>query len=397
MIRLFTIAALSALVLSAPITAQTNSDNVNTGNQQPTGATTPAKEPQKIVDLRIGVRLHARPFSYRTGVTSNDLTGKSGPLRSQGFDGYMVAVCDAVLKQMLIASDASGIPGALNIKPVIIEEVMKNRPLGTGEKNKHERVVIPDGDAVGAEITVRTRLDLLGPKIDILCDPATLTRDRVKRFAVSPPLFLTGIGYLTREGYVQPGNICRDGGAFIGLVGGTTANSYGLNEIIKAGEWRRVKQQVVKELRGVNGCTGTELADNVPLTGEEKNDEIKPKQLVIREYASHDAAANAFCNGDIDIYVGDVEIIQEHTRTIYGCDTKRGVKTFTEDRYAIYAKYDYTDVNKALWIGRFFDILNREIYGGDSVVNQAYSATFERDSESRKLQLFFWGLSGSRY
>ncbi len=341
-------------------------------------------DPEGIVELRIGVRIHARPFSYKTELFSSDLTGKSGPLRSRGFDGYMVAICDAVLRQMLISTEDSLLPGKLKITPVEIEEVMSQREAHPTDPAL--LVVTPDPDYGGdtdAKPIVRDRMDLLGPKIDILCDPATLTRDRVKRFAVSPPLFLTGIGYLTREGYVQPSNICRDGGAFIGLVGGTTANSRGVNEIIKAGEWRTVKDKVIAELRGRPGCGEAEDGDE--------------QQKVIQEFASHKDAATAFCEKKIDYYVGDLEIIQEHTRSVYGCDIKRGAKTFTEDRYAIFAKYDYNDSKKALWIGRFFDILNREIYGEDSVVNQAYSATFEPDSESRKLQLFFWGLSGSRY
>lgn len=334
------------------------------------------------VELRVGVRRHARPFSYQTEVESSDLTGKSGPLRSKGFDGYMVAICDEVLRQMLITSEDSRLPGVLRIKHVVIEDVMAERE--TIERNgKSIKVITPDGDDVSAQIPIRTRLDLLGPKIDILCDPATLTRDRVKRFAVSPPLFLTGIGYLTRQGYVQPAVICRKNGAFIGLVGGTTANSRGVNEIVKAGEWRTVRKSVIAELRGRNGC-GPQPEDG-------------PTQSVIMEFESHDQAARAFCEGTIDYYVGDLEIIQEHTRSVYGCDIKRGAKTFTEDRYAIFAKFDYTDPVKALWIGRFYDILNREIYGEDSVVSKAYNATFEKDSESRKLQLFFWGLSGSRY
>lgn len=338
--------------------------------------------PDNTVELRIGLRSHARPFSYKTEVLSSDLTGKSGPLQSKGFDGYMVAICDEVLRQMLITTDESPLPGNINIRTVIIEDVMSDRVKIT-KGDKTFMALAPDDDSVSAEIPIRTRMDLLGHKIDILCDPATLTRDRVKRFAVSPPLFITGIGYLTRRGYVQPGNICSENTSFIGLVGGTTANSRGVNEIIKAGEWRTVRKQVIAELRDGSGCGQVSEAN--------KN---KP---VIQQFPSHDKAAEAFCKGEVDYYVGDLEIIQEHARNVYGCDIKRGAKTFTEDRYAIFAKYDYNDPTKALWIGRFFDILNREIYGEDSVVNQAYNATFERDSESRKLQLFFWGLSGSRY
>ena len=69
---------------------------------------------------------------------------------------------------------------------------------------------------------------------------------------------------------------------------------------------------------------------------------------------------------------------------------------FTNDRYGIFAQIDYTKDWKALLLGRFFEVLNREIATSDSLLDRAYGAAFGETVKSRKLDLFFWSLRGAR-
>jgi hypothetical protein len=320
--------------------------------------------------LRVGVRRSARPFAYYSRTVEKaaeddsvaSLSAKSGPLRAEGYDGYMVYICDEVLKQLMIpGTDTPDALLANQVMPVDIDELMKDRP-------------------------GQDRFSLLGKEIDILCDPATISLERVRNYAVSPPLFLTGIGYLTRRGSVPPSPTCppKDQ-ALIGVVGTTNAAQYGIQAIIDADEWKKYRPLIVAALKG-----DTENTDACK-TPED------PKEVggIIWAGRTHDEVAQQFCNENIDYYVGDLEIILEHARKQPGCDPVASAQSFTNDRYAIFARIDYGNVWKAPLIGRFFEVLNREIVTSDSLLDRAYIAEFGAAKQSRKLELFFWSLRGA--
>ena len=316
--------------------------------------------------LRIGVRGSARPFSYSATKVPKNISTGSGPIRAAGFDGYMVYVCDDVLKQMLIAQ-----PDAPSMSP---DQIVV---LDVDDLARDQREAFPD--------TSFDRLDLLGDKIDILCDPASINPDRVKRFAVSPPLFITGVGYLTLKGAVPPAGPCQVEKALIGFVGATNAASQGIRTIVNAGEWRSYKTSIIAALRDA----------------EPENDPCPPpfgidgEGGVFWEGNTHDEVARRFCNGDITYYVGDLEIITEHAGRVAGCDFSSGAKSFTTDRYAVFAQIDYqSEPEKAQLIGRFYEVLNREIATSASLLDRAFIATFGEAKRSQKLELFFWAMRG---
>ncbi|WP_299295669.1 transporter substrate-binding domain-containing protein [uncultured Tateyamaria sp.] len=355
--RHFACAALCALAwFTAPLWAEEQQKSPGTDAEAPT--------------LRIGVRSHARPFSYKSTRAPQGLsisTG-AGPIRAEGYDGYLVYVCDEVLKQMLInQSDAP----PLDASQIQVEDM---DALVAAERARY-----PD-----AQFEF-DRLDLLGGKIDILCDPATINAERVKRFAVSPPLFIAGIGYLTLKDAVPPRSACRADHALIGFVGATNAASSGIRTIVNAGEWRNVKDSVTAALRDTGPGSGV----CPPPAG------IDGAGGLFYAGHDHDEVAKRFCRGEVTYYVGDLEIITEHARSVPGCEFTSGARSFTTDRYAIFSKIDYNaDTPKAQLISRFYEVLNREIATSASLLDRAFIATFGETPKSQKLELFFWAMRG---
>lgn len=305
--------------------------------------------PVKIV---VGVRKNAKPFSHFNSVLSeNNRATKSGPLRAQGYEGYMVYICDEIFKEMSIAQDGSP---RFDVAQV---EVVEIKP----KEGRFER---------------------LGADVDILCDPATITRDRVKRFAVSPPLFATGISFLTLKDIVQPDpeDLGRENvPTFIGVVGHTTALDIGIDKIIDSGEWNRHKKKVTTALRA---------------TGDSE-DARQTRHGVIKAFDTHADLARAFCDKDVVHYIGDLEMISYYANGYSGCDWQRAPRSYTSDRYGIFAHIDYTGKpDKAILIGRFFEVLNREIATRDSLLDRAYRATFREQEKTRALELFYWSVRG---
>lgn len=330
--------------------------------------------------LIIGVRSHAAPFSFWIGPGAdgsskeaaklkNGLVVKSGPLRAAGYDGYMVHICDEILLKMMV--DEGNTP-----------------TIG------HDDVGIFDIDTDGVDVLRlnEDRLTLLGEKFDILCDPATISRDRVRAYASSPPLFLSGIGYLQPEGAPGPRGDCEQKTALVGAVGTTNAINVGVNAILAAGEWRNLRSRILTGLRDLqNGEKGDE-------TGKRRCSN-EGYEGIIWQARTHREVAEKFC-GDKEIfyYVGDVEIIQESIKRYAGCTASSSVQRFTSDRYAIFADMAYGkgDDDKARLIARFFEILNREVISWDSLLDQAYFATFGDRPHSQLLGTFFWSIRGGQ-
>ncbi|WP_298917663.1 hypothetical protein [uncultured Roseobacter sp.] len=349
-----------------PATAQVTND---------TATETVAEADAPGLELRIGVRGAARPFSYETFKVPRNVSTGSGPIRAAGYDGYMVYICDVVLKQMLIRQDDTPDIKASQITVHDIDELSKTR------RDELKKLA----EAANEEPVPFDRFDLLGDKIDIMCDPATINTARVKRFAVSPPLFITGVGYLTRKGSVAPASACRKDKALIGFVGTTNAASHSIQIILQSGEWRTYRDYIIAALRSpkdsknhCNNTNGLEEQGGVFWAGD-----------------THDDVAKKFCDGSITYYVGDLEIIAEHASRHAGCAWLRGPRSFTTDRYAIFANVDYNEIHKSLLIGRFFEVLNREIATSASLLDRAYIATFGETTRSKKLEAFFWSLRGS--
>jgi hypothetical protein len=314
--------------------------------------------------LIIGVRGDAAPFSYRSRNAEQpltNLTAKSGPLRAEGFDGYMIYICDEVLKLMLINEAGT---------PVL----------------KPDEVRLVDIDLQLASRAGTDRFTLLeNDEIDIMCDPATISRERVRAFAASPPLFLTGIGYLILRDKARTDSECEPSKALIGVVGTTNAVRSGVSAILEAGELPELRSSINLAMR---------YLENPESVSKPCADE-KGYEGVIWQAPNHRSVAEAFCKGEISYYVGDLEIIRESIKRFPGCDATSGIQRFTSDRYAIFADMDYKDSWKWPLMARFFEVLNREIIASDSLLDRAYAATFGDAPRSERLDLFYWSIRGA--
>ena len=358
-----------ALCLAALIVIAIFANKLHAQSTFPTEPPAAQSEPQ---ELRIGVRKAARPFSYRAftprpnGETDHAFAPGTGPIGAEGYDGYMVYICDEVLKEMLIPR--AGMNGLHDFKVKVIDV---------------DDMVIARREA--DDTTPFDRLDFLQTEIDILCDPATINAERAKRFAMSPPLFVTGVGYLKLKGERPPDRACRKNKALIGFVGATNAAQRGILTILNAGEWRNFRDTITAALR--DGDNGTE---NCPAPAG-----VGGQGGIFWAGNTHDEVAKKFCDEEITYYVGDLEIIAEHARRHAGCQWSSGARSFTSDRYAIFANVPYSTPEKAMLIGRFFEILNREIAGPASLLDRAFFATFGEAKRSQKLDIFFWSMRGT--
>ncbi|PWW01987.1 extracellular solute-binding protein (family 3) [Hoeflea marina] len=311
--------------------------------------------------LCIGVRSDARPFSYipdASRVSKSVATdGPRGPLTRAGYTGYMIQICDAVLAEMVLESNSDT---KLTFDDIGIFDIDRNRNDQSG-----------------------TRFNDLGIHFDILCDPATITNDRRVGLTVSPPLFLTGISYVTLKDSPLPKSACQNPSKpLIGLVGGTTAESRGIRALVDAGELPRYETELVNYLRGIATCPS----------------ESKPR---VKSYGNHSDAAKAFCESSFDYYIGDLEIITENIKTIPGCSYTNGTQTYTNDRYAIFGKAiaqqqkdEY--LKRELSIAQFFEILSQKTIFTPSILDKAFSDTFQNVRPSKKLEVFFWSIRGER-
>ena len=254
---------------------------------------------------------------------------------------------------------------------------------------------------------------------------------------VSPPLFVTGIGYLKLKDKPIPSQPCGtprpepaldsdnttvienteadktiSEPALIGLVGGTTAATRGLQALIAAKELPNFEHQLVQYLRlpeNVQQNPGHSLG----LSSDPVCD--KAGTTLVNIYPDHDEASRAFCRGDaFHYYLGDIDIIRTYAATIAGCNFDSSPITYTNDRYAIFGKaiskvgtlnqkviespltYQRSETSRELLVAKFFEILSQKVLFNPSVLDKAYEDTFPDQPQSRKLKLFYWAIRGER-
>lgn len=359
--------------------------------------------------LAVGVRSEVRPFSYKLPRNTIDSDATRGPLSRAYYGGYVIRICDAVLTEMLV--DAPELQGS----DIRIYDIDLGKYYDQNQDVEPEPPQHPDTSS-GAAL----RFKYLGEKYDILCDPATITNGR-REWTVSPPLFLTGIGYLSIKGQAAPrdcdnpdpsdpdrkdapkGSTARrtpatgenkstedqqtkqkPQPALIGLVEGTTAVNQGLQALVDAKEMPRYEQVLVAYLRDKN------------------NNQCKDGRVLVRSYPTYQQAAEGFCNGQaFHYFVGDLEIIRTYVAAIPGCKFDNGIATYTNDRYGIFGRAIATENGKQsesrkLIVARFFDILAQKVMFNPSILDKAYIDTFPNQQQSRKLKLFYWAIRGER-
>lgn len=330
----------------------------------------------KDTKLCIGVRSLARPFSYKT-YNPNEIgsDNTTGPLSEAKYSGYMTRICDAVLAEMIVRPSE---PISFDGDDIGIYDLDQDPP--------YEK----DGNLDATVRPLLSRFEDLGKKFDILCDPATLSDRRRNQFITSPPLFLTGISYLSLHGGAAP-ELCGDLSVpIIGLVGGTTAETEGLRALLDARELPRYRDAFIAYLNGPPNASGREKS---PCKGD-----IVGR---IKTYRTHAAAAAAFCKGQVHYYLGDLEIITANVGAIAGCEYDGGARTYSNDRYAIFGEPrpdggPWAQMERKLLVARFFETLTQKTVFSPSILDKAYMDTFDKATPSRKLSVFYWSVRGGK-
>ncbi|WP_282063304.1 hypothetical protein [Roseobacter litoralis] len=353
--------------------------------------------------LRIGVRSKAMPFSFQAETMVDVLTAATpGPLSTQRYTGYITRICDAVLTEMMLDPDGPVGLARDGVKIVDLDkEIAKlDKQPSEGRFGLLKGYEVDGNDSGSVKTTV-------APTIDILCDPATITNARRTGLIISPPVYLTGVSYLTQPGIsrqigsIDDGScpqIPRDnpkGAKFLfGLVGNTSSARSGIRALLTTNEMPQYRDALIAFLRGESNCDlSTQQKQAINVLQSNLNSEISGSVIMFR---SHEQAAEAFCNGQVANYIGDREIILANVNDIPGCDFTNGNRTFTTDRYAIFGRLDYVDnPERALRVARFFEILSQKIVSHPSIIDQAFYDTFHPTSPTTTLDMFFRSVRGS--
>ncbi|MEH6452861.1 MAG: hypothetical protein V7782_07445, partial [Psychromonas sp.] len=221
---------------------------------------------EKDNTLRIGVRKHARPFSYHSEKQHEVWSASpQTPLALVNYTGYMSKICDAVLAEMVIDQPNNCFPFDYNdVEVVDVDCLIKNKitPDEDDHKcnvdNKTDSSTTNDKDHAGMVADNRTRPKVsrfayLGKQIDILCDPATITNARRHGFILSPPLFLSGIGLINR-GAIDKETCPKI--PLIGYVGNTTAADSGIIKVLQTNQLKSYAKLLRDYVRtGNNICS----------------------------------------------------------------------------------------------------------------------------------------------
>jgi ABC-type amino acid transport substrate-binding protein len=313
----------------------------------PIEAATPAECAADTDSIRIGVRNDARPFSYKLEGTRRSDSRLPRPGGSY-YDGYVARICGNVMAEV-------------------------------------QRQGVTTFEVCPVEDPTKRFEDLESGKIDILCDPSTITDPRLEKLMSSPPIYLSGITVATNTIFpdVFP---C---GPLIGVVGGTTSDQYGIAEILRAGEFPKLEA----EIRAA-------LANNAPRpeclkAADEPGGAAACREDPIYLGPSHDDVARRFCNHEIAYYVGDIEIVKANLDAIPNCDYKGASMTYTDERYAIFGHVpDKGPPAKLTGILEFFRELSQQALNQDSVLISSYNSTFPDATPSVKLKALYWSLTG---
>lgn len=333
-------------IASGPIAAQ--EAPADQPADAPIEAATRAECDDDTDSIRVGVRNDARPFSYKLEGTRRSDSRLPRP-GDRYYDGYVARICGNVMA-----------------------EVERQR--------KTTFVVCP------VEEPMNRFEDLESGKIDILCDPSTITDPRLEKLMSSPPIYLSGITVATNPTF-PPAFPC---GPLIGVVGGTTSDQYGIAEILTAGEFPKLENEIRAAL-----ANNVARPDCLKTAEEPGRDAAAYREAPIYLGPSHDDVARRFCNHEIAYYVGDIEIVKANLDAIPNCLYKGAAMTYTDERYAIFGHVP-ANVPPAKLSGilEFFRELSQQALNQDSVLISSYNSTFPDATPSIKLKALYWSLTG---
>lgn len=322
--------------------------------------------------LTIGIRSDAAPFATDTpraflqpDRTSRFLEDADGT----EYGGYVIEICVAAL----LAMEASG---TFTYEVKVIDEA-------------------------------RSRFDLLEEgAFDILCDPATITGDRLAApgILVSQPLYLSGIG-IARATLQTPWNWhwpCT--GALIGVVEGTTSQSGIIEQMAR--EELFDNQFSSRLLEG--GLAEEHFSNCEQYAAEDDSNELRrvlpasaPPPPKIEVFNSHRSLAAALCRQEILFSIGDLEIISraltfQRETADEDCSFEVDRRVVSQERYGIYARFSQNEIEKNVLLLDFFRSLSRTIHRGrDSILVEAFRDYFDVSEISQSLDVFYTNVIAS--
>ena len=299
-------------------------------------------------ELRIGVRRDAVSMSYEVSAAKRPGAETSfGPLAEAGFDGFVVHVCDRVLLDL---KHIYGSALKISAVPILARDMWGK--LDTGE-------------------------------LDIVCGPTTATLDRLQGRIASPPVFVSGVSYASRN------TAARECSPLAGYLSSSTAGNAALRAILQSGAWPEDDISMLREFLS-NGSNWREAYKGC-------DDKAEP----LAAFNTHDELADAFCEGRLKYYVGDFEIMAgslqaAQNRAKVPCDYVLSDRTFSEERYVILGRARAgLGAESNPIVAHFFEILSRKLFFQPSAVDSAFRSTFPFAEPSRKLDFLFWALRGN--
>lgn len=315
----------------------------------------------RTAELVVGVRVDAPPFAFHAkileasdAVASWPTEKSSGSLVDNGFSGYVVTICSNALRAL--AEDGVQIA---------------TRPVNA--KNRFE--LLESGD------------------IHVLCDPATVTRDRAKIAVPSAPIYLSAITYARKEP-IPNLDTCK---VRVGFVGETTA-PHGLRQIIETNTEPRYWEDVGTALQAL------ENEESSPMV-QRSDGNVCEGSPIVKRYDDHQQLATDFCAGRTLFYIGDVEIVRSML-ALQNCIDNSVIAPaiYSNERYAIFfAKPSDTTPNKEIlqfqmkFYSRFSPSSERTAKSTPeqrSILFEAFQGTRELTSPSKALRTFFWAVTG---
>lgn len=285
--------------------------------------------------LRVGLRNDAKPFSYRSKTDASESI-------LEGYRGYMVEICRRVLRNMTNSGPFRG----YSVEVATIEAKDRFPALAAGD-------------------------------IDLLCGPDSITSSRMRSYAVSHPMFVSGLTYAYLDPKRREFPRARHCGNIIGVVRGTTAESSGLRMMADEGLLLRFdqalevylawepeltlrKQQATDAVRR-NYAEGQyylrpdgrkfamELEDAIRKAQSRSADlfvtDECPKGFVdglpVRLFANHDEGIRELCAGEVLYYLGDYDIITRKIDAAGDCPVVIERFTQTKEVYGAFFRADF--------------------------------------------------------
>jgi hypothetical protein len=300
-------------------------------------------QPALALTITVGVRVDAPPFSFQSdqNPAGQESNAVRGPLHDGGFRGYMVQICDQALLELLKTHS---------------DLIIETRVVDAQSR-------LPETEA---------------EKVDILCDPTSVTDDRLDGWAASLPVYLSGIVVASVEPFPRDDRC----GALVGIVSRTTAPK-GLGNVIESGSFGRFTERIRASFA----------------TGETPSADCEAAEAgAIVARATHAELAAEFCRGDLIFYVGDLEIVRRNleiaTQQFPDCRFSLSSATYSDERYTILTKRSDPDLNKAALLLEFHATLAQQALSTDSSLVRAYRAYFFDRAPSEKLQALLWAATG---